>query len=84
MAQRTPLVISSTELAAILERLAGHLRKQEDDFYQMAYDSTLKVGAEHSLALVFTFDPKTHTAKTVKITNTKTVVKDWNKEVRSK
>jgi hypothetical protein len=81
-AQRKPFVIAAPTLADMLERLAGFLRKQGDEeVYQIAYNANSSSVMPPSPALVFTFDQKTHKAKTVKITNTKTVVKDWNKEL---
>ncbi len=85
MAERkpiVPIVIRPHELADILTHFAAVLKKwdNEKEAIQVRAPGSKPSLDAPSLSVVINFDPKTLNAKTITVANTKTVVKDWNKD----
>lgn len=82
VAKYIPIVIRPHDLAELLSRFADELRKwdNEKDAFQVRPPGSSPPLDPPSLSVVITFDQKTLRPKTVTVANTKTVVKNWNKE----
>jgi hypothetical protein len=78
--EKEPVFVSGADLVAALKRVCAimkeEVRKDPELVYQVAAGG-LKI--DPSLAVVFTFDPKTMRHTKTKICSEKRAAKEWNK-----
>jgi len=77
---KEPVFVSGAELVAALERICTIMKEEVRNDPELAYQVAaggLKI--DPSLAVVFTFDPKTMRHTNTKICSEKRAAKEWNK-----